>query len=58
MSCFKYVLFEKDKKNQNEKNESVNGLKRTIWRGCISLKMNSFFIEICLNQHRMSCLRL
>ena len=33
---------EKRKKNQKEKNQSENGLKRTIWRGCIQLKMNSF----------------
>ena len=29
-----------------EKNQSENGLKRTIWRGCIQLKIKSFFIEI------------
>ena len=46
------------RENQRKKNRSENGMKRTIWRGCIQLKMNSFLIEMCLNQHRMSILRL
>ena len=52
---------EKRKKRENywkEKNQSENGLKRTIWRGCIQLKMNFYFIEKCLNQHGMSILKL
>ena len=36
---------EKRKNNQKEKNQSVNGLKRTIWRGCIQLKINSFVLK-------------
>ena len=38
---------EKEKKYQRKKNESENGLKRTIWKGCIQLKMNYFLLK-CL----------
>ena len=42
----KSFSWKKEKNYQKEKNESENGLKRTIWRCCIQLKMNWNFIEI------------
>ena len=33
------------RENQRKKNRSENGMKRTIWRGCIQLKMNSYLLK-------------
>ena len=41
----KINFVEKEKNYQKEKNQSENALKRTIWRGCIQLKMNSFLLK-------------
>ena len=58
MCYFCFVFHEKERNQQTTKNRSENGLKRTIWRGCIQLKMNCYLIEMCLNQYRMSVLRI
>ena len=38
-------IIEMKKYLQRKKNQSENGLKRMIWRGCIQLKMNYYLIE-------------
>ena len=58
MCYFCFVFHEKMRNQQTTKNRSENGLKRTVWRGCIQLKNDFLSIEMCLNQYKMSSLRL